>query len=77
MSKALLAKFIKLAIEEAHSARVPQQLLQPSDKEEGQGSDEEQDVQEFSGVGAVAGFTAPLGSGPFGDAKASSKRKKK
>ena len=67
MSKALLVRYIQMALAEAPLARVPNQLVSP-DAENGDGSadsDEEKDnVQEFSGVGAIAGYTAPLGMSP-------------
>ena len=77
MSKTLLQKYIKLAMEEARSARVPQQLLEPTEQKDGTTDEEnEQDIQEFSGVGAIAGFAAPLGAAPKGRNKGRSKVKK-
>lgn len=55
--KHLLSHYVRLVIESMTSnARVPSQLVDVDDQ-----SDEESDVNEFSGVGAIAGFTAPLG----------------
>lgn len=63
MSK-LLADYIKLAVAEAARAGVPQQLL--SDQESGTRAEEmgDEKMDEFSGVGAIAGYTAPLGASP-------------
>lgn len=57
---------------EAGLARVPQQLVSPTavndkEKEEEEPKDmirDEGEVNEFSGVGAVAGYSAPLGMSP-------------
>lgn len=57
-------RYIRLAVREAHLARVPNQLV--SDKgEEEVGSEDgvENDVNEISGCGAAMGYTGPLGSG--------------
>jgi hypothetical protein len=78
VSKALLARYIRLVIE-ARNARVPNQLLDASDTESGEKEkDEVEDVNEFSGVGAVAGYTAPLGMSPddLGRKKGRTRRKK-
>lgn len=52
-------RYIQMAVSEARQARVPQQLLSPT--EEGGTDDEEEGVNEFSTVGAIMGVTAPLG----------------
>lgn len=78
MSK-LLVEFIRLAVKEAHLARVPQQLLSPSGSEEGlEDEDSKEGVNEFSGVGAIAGYTGPLGASPdtLGRKRNAPKRKK-
>jgi hypothetical protein len=63
MSKALLVRYIRAAVAEAKLARVPNQLMAP--EEEGGKEDEAvEDVNEFSGVGAIAGYTGPLGTDP-------------
>ena len=55
-------RYIRLALEEARLARVPQQLLSPdADSEDGS---EDEDVNEYSGVGAIVGYSAPLGVNP-------------
>lgn len=56
--KRLLSRYIRLVIESTFTkdARVPSQLI---DADSGEESGD--DVNEFSGVGAIAGFTAPLG----------------
>lgn len=57
----LLRRYLRLVIEQAHMARVPNQLVEPDGEE---GDDEAEAVDEFSGAGAVAGYTAPLGADP-------------
>jgi hypothetical protein len=64
MSNQLLVRYIRLIMQEARDARVPQQLLAPEDSEKGSEKDEVENVVEFSGVGAIAGYTAPLGMSP-------------
>lgn len=62
----LLMEYIRLALHEARLARVPKQLL-PLPTENGteeDGTEEQENVQEFSGVGAIAGYTGPLGMSP-------------
>lgn len=65
MSKKLLVRYIREAVAEAKLARVPNQLLAPK-AEKGEEDDGEADesVNEFSGVGSIAGYTAPLGMDP-------------
>ena len=71
MSK-LLSEYIRLALSEAGLARVPQQLLSPDTVKDAEDGEEEPkdmlrdegSVNEFSGVGAIAGYTAPLGMSP-------------
>ena len=62
---------------ETHMARVPNQLMSP---DVGDTNDDEADesVNEFSGVGAIAGYSAPLGMDPdlLGRKKNKSKKKK-
>lgn len=70
MSTKLLASYIRLAVKEAHLARVPNQLISDNGHE---GEEEKDaDVQEFSAAGGagnalaggnVMGFSAPLGAG--------------
>lgn len=64
MSRSLLQKYIELTLE-TRLARVPSQLL-PSDGESEDGDEtcEQENVNEFSGVGAVAGYGVPLGMNP-------------
>ena len=72
MSNLLLKNYVRLLIEtEDPQARVPNQLLNPKTlakkrKEKSNNrkkkKQKEQDVNEFSGVGAIAGYTAPLGA---------------
>lgn len=76
MSKPLLKAYIRLAVKEAHLARVPNQLV--SDHGHEGEEDEDADVNEFAAVGGgnalgsgnVMGFSGPLGVG-------SSKKKKR
>lgn len=62
MGKSLLVAYIREAVKEAHLARVPNQLL-PADSVEGE-RDEDEVVDEFAGVGGIAGYTGPLGMDP-------------
>jgi hypothetical protein len=78
----LLRKYV-MELLEADLARVPQQLISPSDdadKEESGKADMEAEKQagvvEFSGVGAVAGFTLPLGMSPQKPHKKSIRQKR-
>ena len=69
MSKKLLVRYIREAVAEAKLARVPNQLLAPKAEkgEEDDGEDDgeaDESVNEFSGVGSIAGYTAPLGMDP-------------
>ena len=55
--------YIRMALDEVNSARVPQQLL-PNDVEKTEnGNEEESDknIDEYSGVGSIMGYMAPLG----------------
>lgn len=68
VSIALLKEFIKLATE-SPLARVPNQLLSPdgdnhAEKEESPSGDDAAQVQEFSGVGSIMGYSLPLGMDP-------------
>jgi len=78
MSNNLLVRYIKTVLESVKDARVPNQLLDAPDSEK-EKKDEVEDVNEFSGVGAIAGYTAPLGADPgaMGRKKNAAKRKKK
>jgi len=65
MSVALLKKYINMILSEADvQARVPTQLLSPeetSDEDNGNRAEEENDsVDEYCGVSAIAGYTAPM-----------------
>lgn len=75
----LLMRYIRLALAEAHLARVPQQLVTPDSTENGQEEDESatENVNEFSGVGAIAGYTAPLGMSPDRLGRKKNRRAKK
>jgi hypothetical protein len=63
MGKALLMRYVKMVLESAKDARVPNQLV-GNEESESDKKDKKQDVDEFSGVGAIAGFTGPLGMNP-------------
>jgi hypothetical protein len=79
MNYALLEQFIKMIIETDVNPAAANQLLPPSapkvpqgekkgdkrDRKNQNDSDhqDESELAEFSGVGAIAGFTAPLGLG--------------
>lgn len=61
MSKQLLVRYLRMAVKEAKLARVPNQLVEPDSERD---ADEGESVQEFSGVGAIAGYSGPLGMDP-------------
>lgn len=70
MSK-LLMQYIRMAMTEGDIARVPNQLLEPGDKknkaeEESHGSEEADEVVEFSSIGGgnIMGYNLPLGMDP-------------
>jgi len=75
----LLVRYIRLAVDEARDARVPQQLVTAdSEKNSGKNDDSQeadQDVNEFSGVGSIAGYSAPLGMDPDRLGRKKNKRK--
>lgn len=70
LNESLLVRYIRMALAEATQARVPNQLLSPiqndQDGEAEDGNDEEttENVNEFSGAGSIAGYSAPLGMDP-------------
>lgn len=62
MNKDILVKYIRLVLESTKDARVPNQLIDDTDETSSEKKkDEVEDVVEFSGCGAIAGYTAPLG----------------
>lgn len=73
----LLMRYIRLALAEAHLARVPQQLVTPDSTDSGQDEAAAENVNEFSGVGAIAGYTAPLGMSPDRLGRKKNRRAKK
>ena len=52
-----------MVLESAKDVRVPNQLV-GNEESESDKKNTKQDVDEFSGVGAIAGFTGPLGMSP-------------
>ena len=60
----LLLRYIKEAIAEAKLARVPNQLIEPDQAGAVEDEGTEENVNEFSGCGAIAGYSAPLGMDP-------------
>lgn len=66
----MLRNYIRMALAEAaHLARVPNQLVPTPNIEDGNTGNEDQEqegIDEFSGVGggAITGYTAPLGASP-------------
>lgn len=73
----LLRRYIKEAVAEAKLARVPNQLISPDEKEESGNEDETvENVNEFSGVGAIAGYSGPLGVNPDKLGRKKNSRKK-
>jgi hypothetical protein len=76
-----LKAFIKEVLsEQEHDARVPQQLISPEDASNSEESDNADEcdmttgLDEFSGAGAVAGMTLPLGMSPSNTTRKSQKR---
>lgn len=63
MSRELLVRYLRLAIGESRNANVPTQLIEPDSVDDNDKRNLDQ-VDEFSGAGAVAGYTAPLGMSP-------------
>jgi hypothetical protein len=63
MSKILLKRYIKMVMEDV-TRPAPNQLLSPEQADEDSGTEEASEIDEFSGAGAVAGYTAPLGINP-------------
>jgi hypothetical protein len=78
MSKQLLVRYLRMAVKEAHDARVPNQLVSTSDQD-GERNEDEEDVNEFSGVGGggLQGFSAPLGMDPNDLGRKKNKPKRK
>ncbi len=73
----LLTRYIRLALAEVHLARVPNQLLEPDQEVENGKEDEDvEEVNEFSGVGAAAGYSGPLGANPDDLGRQKNSRKK-
>lgn len=71
----LLKEYIKLVIEQAHLARVPNQLISDNGHEDEEEIDNDVDVNEFCAVGAAGGSSNIMGfSDPL--SKNSSKKKK-
>lgn len=74
MGNKLLVAYLRMAVAEAHLARVPDQLVS-DDAEEGDET-EAQGVNEFSGVGGIMGYSGPLGVDPDKLGRRKNKRKK-
>jgi hypothetical protein len=71
MDLTLLKEYLDLLLSEQANARVPQQLVSKSNsvksakstkKDDKDRLDQKQNVDEFSGVGAIMGYMAPLGA---------------
>jgi len=64
----LLRSYLRLAVQEAHLARVPNQLISTDEENEDEG---DENVSEFCGVGSLGasssgefmGFSSPLAGG--------------
>jgi len=67
MDAKLLRHYIRLVVSETHMARVPDQLVSDdgTGQKRDQGDEESgEEMDEFCGVGAVVGYTGPLGADP-------------
>jgi hypothetical protein len=73
MISELLRTCIRLTIEDCASSRVPNQLIEPdseNNSDKRKENEEQEDVNEFCGVGAavggggVMGYSLPLGANP-------------
>jgi hypothetical protein len=64
MSK-LLMRYLRLAVQEAHLVRVPNQLVSDDGQEGQDDSDDQTELDEFCGVGGgnVVGYNGLLGGG--------------
>lgn len=59
MNTSLLKRYIsEVLVEMQKQARVPTQLIDVDDEQD------DDAIEEFSGVGAIAGYTGPLGADP-------------
>lgn len=76
MSEKLLKRYIQEAVAEAKLARVPNQLMEPEKEESGNEDEAVENVNEFSGVGAIAGYGGPLGMDPDRLGRKKNSRKK-
>jgi len=76
MSAKLLKRYIQEAVAEAKLARVPNQLMAPEKEESGNEDETVENVNEFSGVGAIAGYSGPLGMDPDRLGRKKNSRKK-
>lgn len=63
MSKKLLMRYVRELLESSALARVPNQLIDPDATEDKEDDQDETQLGEFSAVGSIAGYTAPLGAG--------------
>jgi hypothetical protein len=65
MSNGLLVQYLRMAVKEAHLARVPNQLVSTDTHDGEWDEDQGDDVTEFCGVagGGLQGFSGPLGAG--------------
>jgi len=73
----LLRSYLRLAVQEAHLARVPNQLISADEENADEG---DEDVNEFCGVGSAGASSSGnmMGfSGPLGGGSSFPKRKKK
>lgn len=77
MNRALLVRYIQEAVDEAKLARVPNQLIDPEDINSSEDDDQSESVNEFSGVGSIGGYSAPLGMDPDRLGRQKNSRKKK
>lgn len=72
-------RYLRLAVREAHLARVPNQLVSADSGSEEGDSEDQQELDEFCGVGGggIVGYNGPLGGGKAEHPTASAGQKRK
>jgi len=75
-------RYIKMIVREERQARVPQQLLSKDletekTNKDGNDGNKEESLDEYSGVGSIMGYVAPLGVSVDNRMSATKKKKKR